>query len=426
MTIHVVAPGETLFSIARQYGVSVASIAAANGLNQADPLIEGQALILIPPRVTHTVEPGETLTSIAARYGVSVDDLLYQNPQITDPSAVTAGQLITVRGGSPKLGTLAVNGYVYDFVDEQTLRRTLPYLTYVTIFGYGITPRGGLIPADDARILAAAREYGVASLLLLTALNEAGGFSSENVSAMLNDPAAREALYTALAQTVQEKGYYGVDVDFEFIPPADRELYVSFVSELEQRLEPLGKSVFVALAPKTSDDQAGLLYEAHDYGALGAAADEVLLMTYEWGYAYSEPMAVAPIDKVAQVVRYGLSRIPAYKILMGIPNYGYDWALPRRPGERARTISNNEALDLARRYGAAIQYDATAQTPFFEYTDEGGRAHQVWFEDARSLDAKLRLAGGEALFGIGVWNAMSFYAPLWTLTQEMFNIRRVV
>lgn len=146
-------------------------------------------------------------------------------------------------------------------------------------------------------------------------------------------------------------------------------------------------------------------------------------MTYEWGFAYSEPMAIAPINRVEQVVRYGLSRIPAYKIFMGIPNYAYDWPLPRRSGERARTITNNEALWLARNRGAEIQYDEVAQSPFFQYTAADGRAHEVWFEDARSLEAKLRLVGGESLFGTGVWNVMSYYAPLWTLTKTLFTVR---
>ena len=72
--------------------------------------------------------------------------------------------------------------------------------------------------------------------------------------------------------------------------------------------------VSVALAPKTSSDQKGLLYEGKDYGGLGAAANSVLLMTYEWGYTYSSPMAVAPINKVRQVIEYALSQIPVAKI----------------------------------------------------------------------------------------------------------------
>ena len=63
-----------------------------------------------------------------------------------------------------------------------------------------------------------------------------------------------------------------------------------------------GFEVSVALAPKTSDDQPGLLYQGKDYGGLGAAANRVLLMTYEWGYSFSEPMAVAPVNKSRNVL----------------------------------------------------------------------------------------------------------------------------
>ncbi len=426
MTIYVVKAGDTLSSISEQSGVPIQRIAADNGLPPDTPLAVGESLILLPEPVTYTVQAGDTLTAIAERYGTDPDALLYQNPQLTDPAQLATGQVITISGGTPKLGTLAVNAYVYDTVNLETLRRTLPALTYVTIFGYGITPEGGLIPANDSEILRLAQEYGVASMMLLTALNERGGFSSENAAEMLSDPAARARLVDAIDRTIAQKGYSGVDVDFEFIPPANTDDYVAFVSELSARLRPQGKLTFVALAPKTSDAQRGLLYEAHDYARLGEAADGVLLMTYEWGYAYSEPMAIAPIDKVRQVVQYGLSRIPAYKIFMGIPNYAYDWALPRREGERARTITNNEALWLARNRGAEIGFDPVAQSPFFQYTAADGRAHEVWFEDARSLEAKLRLVGGEALFGVGVWNAMSYYAPLWTLVHTLFVVRKIV
>lgn len=63
-------------------------------------------------------------------------------------------------------------------------------------------------------------------------------------------------------------------------------------------LRRVGYSFSVALAPKISQEQSGLLYTAHDYGAVGSIADKVIIMTYEWGYTYGEPMAVAPIDKV--------------------------------------------------------------------------------------------------------------------------------
>ena len=144
-----------------------------------------------------------------------------------------------------------------------------------------------------------------------------------------------------------------------------------------------GYSVSAVLAPKTSANQPGLLYEGKDYRLLGEAANWVLLMTYEWGYTYGPPMAVAPLPNVRQVIEYGLTEIPAEKINMGIPNYGYDWPLPFERGvTAARTIGNIEAVDIAIANGAEIQYDEMVQSPYFNYT-ANGIVHEVWFEDAR-------------------------------------------
>ena len=117
-------------------------------------------------------------------------------------------------------------------------------------------------------------------------------------------------------------------------------------------------------------------------------------------------MAVAPLESVRRVLDYAVSEIPADKIYMGLPNYGYDWTLPYKQGEtRAKLVGNEEAVDIARRYGAEIRYDEAAATPYFEYT-ENGNAHIVWFEDARSWAAKLALIPEYGLLGAGVWNAI--------------------
>ena len=156
----------------------------------------------------------------------------------------------------------------------------------------------------------------------------------------------------------------------------------------------------MALAPKTSAGQRGLLYEGHDYAALGSAVDAALLMTYEWGYTYGPPMAVAPLPNVRAVLDYAVTELPPEKILLGIPNYGYDWPLPYVQGEtKAASLSNQAAIELAIRHQIAIHYDETAQSPYFHYTDEAGTVHEVWFEDARSLSAKLRPDCGIRLSG---------------------------
>ena len=81
-------------------------------------------------------------------------------------------------------------------------------------------------------------------------------------------------------------------------------------------------------------------------------------------------------------------------------------ALRRRHFEAHYVSTAQEALDLARRQGAEIQFDETAQAPWFRYTAADGRAHEVWFEDARSSYAKFRLAAEKGLQGVGLWNLM--------------------
>ena len=146
-------------------------------------------------------------------------------------------------------------------------------------------------------------------------------------------------------------------------------------------------------------------------------------MTYEWGYTYGPPKAVAPHNKVREVLEYGLTEIDAYKILMGIPNYGYDWTLPFVKGETAaRKVSLDEARSISESYGSEIIFDETAQSPYFYYTDENDREHVVWFEDERSLTAKLSLLQEYGLAGDPYWNIMTYYEGNSTVLNEMYSI----
>ena len=101
-------------------------------------------------------------------------------------------------------------------------------------------------------------------------------------------------------------------------------------------------------------------------------------------------MAVAPLNKVQEVLNYAVTQIDRNKIFMGIPNYGYNWTLPFVQGtSQAQSLSNVQAVELAGDVGAYIQYDPVAQAPHFNYFDNQWREHEVWFEDARSIRAKL-------------------------------------
>lgn len=129
-------------------------------------------------------------------------------------------------------------------------------------------------------------------------------------------------------------------------------------------------------------------------------------------------MAVAPINKVRQVLDYAVTEIPADKIIMGIPNYGYDWQLPFERGvTKAALIGNVEAVRIAAQNGAEIQFDETARSPYFIYWQDG-RKHEVWFEDVRSIQVKIDTAISYGFRGIGYWNLMRPFRANWLLINS--------
>lgn len=427
MIIHVVQPGETIYTIAAQYNTTPQKIIADNELQNPNVLVPGQTLVILVPDQVHTVQPGDTLENIAQRYNTTVVELLQINPQITHADAIFPGDKITISLAQEKRGPIHVIGYAYPNIDRTVLMKTLPYLTYLTLFTYGITPEGNLIEIEDEQLIRIARDYGVAPLMLISTLTEEGTFSNELASQILNNPTVQNNLIENVVRTMGEKGYYGLDIDFEYVLPEDREEFVNFVRNMTNRLNEEGYTVLTALAPKISANQPGLLYEAHDYPTLGAVSNRVLLMTYEWGYTYGPPMAVAPVNRVREVLDYAVTEIPREKIYMGIPNYGYDFTLPFVQGvSKADSVSNVEAVQLASEVGAQIQYDEEAQSPFFIYYDNQGRQHQVWFEDARSIKAKLDLFTEYGFEGVGYWNVMRYFPQNWLVASSLYDIAKVI
>lgn len=286
MVIHVVRPGESLSSVAREYGVPLSQLAVDNGLQNDPRLVVGQALVVQFPQQVHTVQPGESLSSIARQYGMSLRQLYRNNPILGGGPVLYPGQTLVISYEGATEGVLSVNGYAYPFIDKDLLQSTVPYLTFLTPFTYGFTPDGTLVDLDDGVLIAMAKAGGAAPLMHLSTLTEEGGFSNELAHIALTDRTVQDALISNLRRTLEEKGYRGLDVDFEYVFPEDASAYAAFLGRLTALLNPLGYPVIAALAPKTSADQPGLLYEAHNYRAIAEAVNEVLLMTYEWGYTY--------------------------------------------------------------------------------------------------------------------------------------------
>ena len=375
----------------------------------------------------YVVKSGDTVDSIAEKYGIPAASVIYNN-QLVYPYPLAVGQALLLSSGEVSALTYPawVNGYAYPFIQQNVLDETLPYLSSLSVFSYGFTEEGDLVvpTPDDTFMINAAISTGVRPVLTLTPLGPDGNFNNFLITSVVNNETAKENLLSNLLAMVQAKNFQGVDIDFEYIRPEDRVPFADFVADVRNLLAPYGYHVSVALAPKTSDTQAGLLYEGKDYRLLGEAADSVLLMTYEWGYTYGPPMAVAPVNKVRQVVEYAVTRIDPSKIDLGIPNYGYDWTLPFVQGvSRATTVSNQEAVRIAIEADVPIQFDEVAMSPFFQY-EKDGQTHEVWFEDVRSYREKFSLLPAYGLRGMGYWQIMRFFRPNWRLLEIRFQIHK--
>ena len=337
MDIHVVQPGDTMYQLSQQYGVSMDRLIQDNQLPDPSQLVVGQAIVVQYPELTHTVRAGDSLYSIAQMHDTTVAQLLRDNPVLRGRDLIYPGQKIVVEYASQPRGALTVGAYAYPSIGRDLFQSVLPYLSQLAPFTYRFDGED-LIPLRDEALVNAALQSRVAPILHLSNLDAEGRFSPELAHELLEDGEDQEELIGEILRTIDRRGHRGVDVDFEYVRREDAQAYARFLARLRRALVPRGLPLIAALAPKTSGDQPGRLYEGIDYHQIAQSVDFALLMTYEWGNPASPPMAVAPLPQVRRVVEYALTEFAPSQLYLGIPNYGYDWALPFREGDRKSVV----------------------------------------------------------------------------------------
>ncbi|MDE3840502.1 spore gernimation protein [Bacillus methanolicus] len=424
MQIHVVRQNQTLFEIAQTYGTTVNDLIEANEIPNPNNLVVGQTLVIPIIGRFYWVQPGDSLWSISRRFNISVQQLASVN-RISPNQPLQIGFRLYIPQGPKTRGEF--NGYVEPRGTsvapelENSAREAAPYLTYLAPFSFQALRDGSLKEPLLNNFPAIARANNNVLMMVITN-QENDQFNDELGRILLNDIDIQNRFLNNIVATAKKYGFRDIHFDFEYLRPADREAYNRFLRKARDRFKQEGWLISTALAPKTSADQKGRWYEAHDYRAHGEIVDFVVIMTYEWGYSGGPAMAVSPIGPVRNVLQYAVSEMPSSKILMGQNLYGYDWTLPFVEGTVAKAVSPQQAIQLAARYNVPIQYDTRAQAPFFRYVDEEGKRHEVWFEDARSIQAKFDLIKELRLRGMSYWKLGLSFPQNWLLITDNFNV----
>lgn len=419
MFFHIVKKGDSISKIAKQYHICEKKIIDDNDLEDPYKLVVGECLIIKKDTCVYKVKKDDTLQSISEKFFIPIDKLIDDNN--LSSNNIKEGQKLIINHQNREKYSCFVNGYCYPSISSETLKNISPSINILSPFSYTIKKNNTLNNLNDNNILSSKQTFSFKNMMVVTNAKEEGGFSSDIASRILNAYTAQDDLINSIREVMSKKKYDYLCIDFEYIYENEKELYTKFLQKIKNDLKEY--PLFVALAPKISDSQKGILYTAHDYYAIGSIADYVILMTYEWGYTYGEPNAVAPLNEVRKVIKYAKSKIDNNKIIMGIPNYGYDWKLPYEKGNKATSISNKKAMAIAKEHNSEIKFDNKSQTPYFKYNDKEGITHIVHFDNACSLNEKINLMIDESLSGISIWTVTTYFSQLYLLIDYYLNIK---
>jgi len=295
--------------------------------------------------------------------------------------------------------------YYYNGLDELKANGSL--MTDIAFRWFETNGQGELNYEYEApynEILDFARSKGIkthASVMLM---------GQESLHNLLSNPENRGRLVDNLGREITRSQYDGVNIDFEFLAPSDAGNFVLFLQELKAKIGP-DVELSVAVFARTANDKWATGY---DYKGIGATADKVVVMAYDYHYATDSPGPIAPLWWTNQVVDYMVSVMPREKILLGMATYGYDWP----EAANGTTVTAEKLAAVKSQYNVTERFDLESMSPTYTYVDESGVSHQIWMEDERSLQEKWKLAEDNGLGGISFWRIGTGFDDLYQVIEK--------
>lgn len=412
MIFHVVKDGETIQSIASYYGISVRKLKIYNNLTDMDVLVIGEALLILIPEITHIVKEGDTLYKIAYEYDTTVMELLRNNPELSDNPILYIGDEVVIRFGERKEHQIATNGFAYPFIDKSTLIKTLPYLTYLTIYSYTVNANGELNELADEDIIKLAKEYETEPIMMIIPESNNNDEAINVVSSIISDKSVEDRFINQILFHLETKGYSGVSFRTPYIHPTNRDKYRIHAMNMLRRITMAGYKVL---------DTFETPILGFDYNFMAEGLSGITLIVYEFGYSEGLSLGTICMDSYRRVISDFTKMVPSDKVSLGLPLQGYIYQLPFVAGaSQGRAISYRAAMELAAQNDAQVTYDPlTNAVSFYFYL---GDEYLVRFWDVRSYDVFLKLVPEFNLLGAGVWNIMQWSPQLWMIAAVQYSI----
>lgn len=429
MEIYVVQPGDNINTIADKFSVSVTKLIQDNGLVNPYELVTGQCIVIAYPKQTYTVKEGDTLKGIADSFGITMMQLFRNNPQLIDREYIYPGETIVISYNTQ--GKIETNGFTYAYIGKDTLIKTLPDLTYLSVFNYRTTADGSIISYyDDTEIIQLAKDYGVIPLMMTTTLTPQGQPNIEAAFSILLSDELQTKYIDNILSIVQAKGYYGINIIFNFISEASQMIYQNFVVKLSDRLKKEGYLLVVTINYNITNENNKISFQHIDYTSIEHTVNKLIFLQLTWGTNNGPPSPVISVSNIQEYLNYLSGQISPDLMILGISLISYDWTLPYIAGKSsAHSLTLNSALRLASESETLIEFDDVSQTPFFNYNEYAFDIpiqHIVWTIDARSINALNNLISEFGLIGTGLWNIMIYYPQIWLIIVSQYDVQKLI
>lgn len=264
---------------------------------------------------------------------------------------------------------------------------------------------------EDTKVEDYAREHGIRVLPLIQF------FSSRTMHAVFTNIISRARLSRQIVEALDSCKYVqGINLDFEGMRAEDRYSYNNFLIEISTRLKAKGYLCTIDVPAKSRENLTSSWNGWCDYAEIGRYCDIVMIMTYDEHEGSSGPGPISSVQMCDRTLAYATSVMPKEKVYLGLPFYGYDW--PQKGKGGVTSPRYEKTMQQVKDKSILVNWDREAKCPWYTYSDDNGNTRTCYYEDARSIAAKLEIGRRHDVGGVCIWSLGGEDPKIWDSIRQ--------